>query len=123
LRLNFLRSRIRLVADHDLCFNSGLTFNQFNQSAQQTARSDDRIERVKEIIMSITNKLYKYIFRKKVQREYDALLVEKNKIEAEIAKLRENATDSLEVLDSMHQQGLISDKDYAAKKNAILAML
>jgi SOS response regulatory protein OraA/RecX len=73
--------------------------------------------------MSITNKLYKYIFRKKVQREYDALLVEKNKIEAEITKLRENASESLEVLNSMHKQGLINDSDYAAKKNVILAML
>ena len=52
--------------------------------------------------MSFFNKLYKYVFRKKVQKEYEALLAEKNKIEAEIAKLKANAADKLQALDSMH---------------------
>ena len=52
--------------------------------------------------MSFFNKLYKFIFRKKVQREYDALLIEKNKIEAELAKLKENTPDKLNESDSPH---------------------
>ncbi len=72
--------------------------------------------------MSFFNKLYKYIFRKKVKREYDALLVEKNMIEAELAKLQENVSVKLNELESMHEQGLINDSEYAAKKNSILAL-
>ena len=48
--------------------------------------------------MSFFNKLYKFVFRKKVQKEYDALLVEKNKIEAEIAEIREKTADKLKEL-------------------------
>ncbi len=72
--------------------------------------------------MSFFNKLYKFIFRKKVQKEYDALLVEKNKIEAELAKLKENTSNQLNELDSMLEQGLINDSEYAAKKNSILSL-
>jgi cell division protein FtsL len=72
--------------------------------------------------MTFFNKLYKYIFRKKVQKEYDALLIEKNKIEAEIAKLQEIAAEKLKELDSKHELGLINDSDYAAKKKAIQAL-
>ena len=72
--------------------------------------------------MSFNNKLYKYIFRKKIQKDYDALLAEKNKIEAEIAKLQENTAARLKDLDSMHELGLINDSEYAAKKKTILDM-
>jgi len=54
--------------------------------------------------MSFFNKLYKFVFRKKVQKEYEALLAEKNKIEAEIAKLKENTSDKLKEIESMHKQ-------------------
>jgi hypothetical protein len=70
--------------------------------------------------MSFFNKLYKFIFRKKNQKEYDALLIQKNKIEAEIAKLTANTAKKLEDLESMHELGLINDSDYASKKKAIL---
>ena len=72
--------------------------------------------------MSFFNKLYKYIFRKKVQKEYDALLIEKNKIEAELAKLNENKSGKLKELDLMLEQGLINESEYAAKKKAITAL-
>ena len=72
--------------------------------------------------MSFFNKLYKYIFRKKVQKEYDALLIEKNKIEAEIAKLKENTEYKLKYLDAMYEHGLITESEYAAKKESILAV-
>ncbi len=72
--------------------------------------------------MSFFNKLYKYVFRKKVQKEYDVLFAEKIKIEAEIAKLKDDISDKLQELESMHKQGLISDSDYAVRKKAILSL-
>ena len=70
--------------------------------------------------MSLFNKLYKFIFRKKVQKKYDALLTEKNTIEAEIAKIKkQNITDKLKALDSMQQEDLINDSEPVDEKRMV----